>query len=339
MTLSIDWKNLGFKYTQTDSYVRVNYTDGKWGTVEVCSDPMISLHVAATCLHYGQACFEGMKAFTQVDGSIAVFRPEENARRMQQTADRILMVAPPVEVFVEAVKKVITLNKEWVPPYGTGASMYLRPLLIGTSPHVGVHPSEDYAFILLAMPVGPYYKNGFFPVKAYIQELYDRAAPHGVGNVKVAGNYAAGMRGDYDGKEKGFPICLYLDSASHSFVDEFGTSNFFGITKDNKYVTPASTSILPSITNLSLQVIAEDLGMKVEKRPIPVTELTEFNEVGACGTAAVITPVYSVLHGKKLYTFGKEDKAGDTLSKLFKEIQGIQYGEIADKHHWMLKVL
>jgi branched-chain amino acid aminotransferase len=338
MTPSIDWQNLGFKYTQTDCYVRVDYKDGKWGSVEVCTDPMISMHVAATCLHYGQACFEGLKAFTQVDGTIAVFRPEENARRMQQTADRVMMVAPPVDIFNAAVKKVIGMNRKWVPPYGTGASMYLRPLLIGTSPHVGVHPSEDYAFILLCMPVGPYYKHGFFPVKAYIQELYDRAAPHGVGNVKVAGNYAAGMKGDFDGKEKGFPICLYLDSATHKYIDEFGTSNFLGITKDNKYVTPASQSILPSITNLSLQVIAEDFGMKVEKRPIPVTELTDFVEVGACGTAAVITPVYSVQHGDKLYTFGKEDNAGDTLTKFFKEIQGIQYGEIKDRHNWMMKI-
>lgn len=339
MAPSIDWQNLGFKYTQTDSFVRVDYKDGRWGSVEVCTDPMISMHVAATCLHYGQACFEGLKAFTQVDGTIAVFRPEENARRMQQTADRVMMIAPPVEIFNDAVKKVIEMNRHWVPPFGTGASMYLRPLLIGTSPHVGVHPSEDYAFIMLSMPVGPYYKHGFFPVKAYIQELYDRAAPHGVGNVKVAGNYAAGMKGDFDGKKKGFPICLYLDSATHQYVDEFGTSNFIGITKDNKYVTPASQSILPSITNLSLQVIAEDFGMKVEKRPIPVTELTGFVEVGACGTAAVITPVYSVQHGDKLYTFGKEDKAGDTLTKFFKEIQGIQYGEINDRHGWMMKIV
>lgn len=334
----IDWRNLGFKYTQTDSFVRIDYTNGVWGDIQVCTDVNMSVHVAATCLHYGQACFEGLKAFSRKDGSIAVFRPEENARRMISTAERLMMVAPPVDLFVEAVKKVILNNKEWVPPYGTGASLYLRPLLIGTSPHVGVHPSEDYAFILLCMPVGPYYKNGFFPVNAYVQEQYDRAAPHGVGHVKAAGNYAAGMKGDYDGKAKGYPICLYLDSAQHKYIDEFGTSNFLGITKDNKYVTPASTSILPSITNLSLQVIASDFGMKVERRQIPVTDLPDFIEVGACGTAAVITPVYSINFESKVYTFGKENEAGENLTKFFKEIQGIQYGEIADRHNWMVKV-
>jgi branched-chain amino acid aminotransferase len=334
----IDWTNLGFQYTQTESFVRVDYTNEKWGEIQVCTDPIMSIHVAATCLHYGQACFEGLKAFTQVDGSIAVFRPEENSRRMRSTADRVMMVAPPDEIFIEAVKKVVSLNKDWVPPYGTGASLYLRPFLIGTSPHVGVHPSEDYAFIMLCLPVGPYYKNGFFPVKAYIQEQFDRAAPRGVGGVKVAGNYAAGMKGDFDGKAKGYPICLYLDSATHSYIDEFGTSNFLGITKDNKYITPASYSILPSITNMSLQVIAQDFGMKVERRPIPVTELADFVEVGACGTAAVITPVYSILHGSKLYTFGRDDQAGETLTRFFKEIQGIQYGEVEDRHGWMLRV-
>lgn len=339
MVPSIDWKSLGFKYAQTDCYVRVDYKNEKWGDIQVCTDPLISLHAAATCLQYGQACFEGMKAFTQKDGSIAVFRPEENARRMMRTADRVLMIAPPEEIFVAAVKKAVELNKDWVPPYGTGASMYIRPFLIGTSAHVGVHPSEEYAFIVMVMPVGPYYKHGFAPVKAYIQEEYDRAAPRGVGNVKVGGNYAAGMRGDFDGKAKGFPICLYLDSATHKYIDEFGTSNFFGITKDKKYVTPESNSILPSITNLSLMTIAEDLGMKVERRHIAVTELADFVEIGACGTAAVITPVYSVLHGTHLYTFGKENEAGKTLLQLFEQIQGIQYGDIADTHNWMSKVL
>jgi branched-chain amino acid aminotransferase len=187
------------------------------------------------------------------------------------------------------------------------------------------------------MPVGPYYKNGFFPVKAYVQEKYDRAAPRGVGNVKVGGNYAAGMLGDFDGKEKGYPISLYLDSASHRFVDEFGTSNFFGITKDGKYVTPGSSSVLPSVTNKSLQQIARDFGMKVEKRDIPIAELSEFAEIGACGTAAVITPVYSVTWGNQVFTFGEENRAGENLTRFFKEIQGIQYGEIADRHKWMLK--
>lgn len=338
MAPKIEWQNLGFNYMQTDSYVRADYQDGKWGDPRVCRETTLQIHLAATCLHYGQACFEGLKAFRQKDGSIAVFRPEENARRMADTAQRLMMQPPPEELFVEAVNRVIKDNSDWVPPYGTGASLYLRPLLIGSSPHIGVHPSEDYILIVLCMPVGPYYKDGFFPVNACIQEKYDRAAPRGVGNVKAAGNYAAGMLGDFDGKEKGYPICLYLDSASHSFIDEFGTSNFFGITRDNGYITPDSNSILPSITNSSLQVIAADFGMKVEKRPIPLSELSQLKEVGACGTAAVITPVYSITHGEKVYTFGSKNEAGETLTRLFKQIQGIQYGELEDKHGWMVKM-
>ena len=338
MLPKIEWQNLGFKYMKTDNYVRADYHDGKWGSLQICQDTTLHMHIAATCFHYGQACFEGMKAFRQADGSISVFRPQENARRMADTANRLMMQSVPEELFLDAVTTVIKNNTDWVPPYGTGASLYLRPLLIGSSAHIGVYPSEDYIFLVLCMPVGPYYKNGFFPVKAYIQEKYDRAAPRGVGNVKAAGNYAAGMLGDYDGKDKGYPVCLYLDSASHTYIDEFGTSNFFGITKDNKYITPDSDTVLPSITNKSLQVIAEDFGMPVERRPVPLSELHELAEVGACGTAAVITPVYSITHGEQVYTFGEEHKAGETLTRLFRQIQGIQYGELEDKHEWMVKV-
>jgi len=337
MAQCINWQELEFKYMQTDYYVRTEFTNGKWGPLQVCSDTYFSIHVAATCLHYGQACFEGLKAFMRKDGSIATFRPQENARRLIATAERLVMQAPPEELFLEAVNRLISLNKEWVPPYGTGASLYIRPVLIGTSAHVGVHPSEEYSFMMLCMPVGPYYRNGFFPVKAYVQEQYDRAAPRGVGNVKAAGNYSAGMMGDLDGKAKGYPICLYLDSATHEYIDEFGTSNFLGITKDGRYVTPESSSILPSITNKSLEVIAGDFGMKVERRRIPFAELPQFAEVGACGTAAVITPVYSIERAGQILTFGKENEAGEILTKLFKTIQGIQYGELPDTHGWMLK--
>jgi len=338
MAKTIDWKNLGFSYMQTDCYVKAEYKNGAWGALSVCTEPYLTLHVAATCLHYGQACFEGQKAFSRKDGSIAVFRPGENANRLIDTARRLVMVPPPRELFLEAITLLIQRNRDYVPPYGTGASLYVRPFLIGSSPHIGVHPSEDYAFIMLATPMGPYYKNGFFPVKAYLQEKFDRAAPHGVGNVKAAGNYAAGMMGDLEGKGLGYPICLYLDSSEHRYIDEFGTSNFLAITRDEAYVTPESTSILPSVTNKSIQQIAADFGMKIERRKIPVTELSEFAEVGACGTAVVITPVFSIQHGSKLYTFGKEDQAGPILTKLYTEIQKIQYGEIADRHNWMYEV-
>ena len=339
MAPQIDWRNIGFEYQQTSCYMRADYKNGSWGELQVRTDPFLSVHVAATCLHYGQSCFEGLKAFTRNDGSVALFRPEENAARIAATALRIVMEPVPEALFIDACKKALTLNRDWMPPYGTGASMYIRPLLFGSSPHIGVHASEEYIFIVLCMPVGPYYRDGFFPVKACIQEKYDRAAPLGVGNVKVAGNYAAGMLGDIEIKQKGYPISLYLDAATRTCIDEFGTSNFFGITAGGSYVTPASSSILGSITNKSLQTLAVDFGLTVEQRPIRITELSNFTEVGACGTAAVITPVYSVTHGKKVYTFGNENEAGPTLTRLFNELQGIQYGEIEDRHGWMMKAL
>ncbi len=338
MARNIDWKNLGFQYMQTEYYVKCEFTNGAWGDIQICTDPHITLHIAATCLHYGQACFEGLKAFGGKDETIAMFRPDKNAERLISTGRRLVMETPPKELFLSMATKLILLNKSFVPPYGTGASLYLRPFLVGTSPHIGVHPSEEYAFIMLATPMGPYYKNGFYPVKAYIQEEYDRAAPKGVGNVKAGGNYAAGMMGDLDGQKKGYPICLYLDSASHLYIDEFGTSNFIAITKDGRYLTPDSSSVLPSVTNQSLQEIARDFGLTVERRRIRVTELADFAEVGACGTAVVITPVSSVAHGDKVYSFGKEHEAGPTLARLYNEIKGIQYGEIEDRHKWMYRV-
>lgn len=338
MAQNIDWKNLGFKYIQTDSFVRADYSNGQWGDLNVYTDPVMPFHIAATSLHYGQAAFEGLKAFSRTDGTIGIFRPMENACRMINTAHRLVMQPPTETLFLEAVKTVVSNNKKWVPPYGTGASLYIRPLLIGISPHVGLSPSEDYAFIVLCMPVGPYYKNGFYPVKAMVQENYDRAAPRGVGNVKAAGNYAAGMLGDIEGKRAGYPICLYLDSAQHQYIDEFGTSNFFAITKDNVFVTPQSSSILPSITNTSIQDIARDFGLKVENRPISIDELENFAEVGACGTAAVITPVYSIKYRDKTFTFGSENQAGNTITRIFKEIQSIQYGETEDRHGWIVTV-
>jgi branched-chain amino acid aminotransferase len=338
MAKNIDWKNLGFKYFQTEYYLKCEYKNGKWGEIKICSDPYLNIHIAATCLHYGQACFEGLKAFGRKDGSIAIFRPQENAKRLISSAKRLVMEPPSEELFLKMAHKLVLLNKTYVPPYGTDASLYIRPVLIGTSPHIGLHPSEDYLFFMIATPMGPYYKNGFFPVKAYVQENYDRAAPKGVGNIKAAGNYAAGLKGDLEGKEKGYTICLYLDSAQHRYIDEFGTSNFFAITKEGAYVTPDSTSILPSVTNMSLQTIAEDMGLRVERRKIQIEEVEYFKEVGACGTAVVITPIYSIQYRDKLYTFGKENEAGPTLTKLYKEIKGIQYGDIEDRHNWMYKV-
>lgn len=334
----IDWGELGFSYMATESFVRVSFKDGAWQKPEVLTDPMITIHVAATALHYGQAAFEGLKVFTKKDGTVAAFRPEENAKRLNDSAERILMETVPEEIFMEALNILVKDNIDYIPPYGTGASFYVRPLLIGSGPRVGVQPSEEYELYMLGMPVGPYYKDGFNPIEGWIQTNYDRAAPKGLGNVKAGGNYAAGLMGDYQGKKKGFPISLYLDSAEHKYIDEFGTSNFIGITADKKYVTPNSASVLPSITNKSLMTLAEDLGCTVERRKIDVEELADFVEVGSCGTAAVVTPVYSLLYGERKFTFGEKDVAGATLTALYKELQGIQYGDVEDRHNWMVTV-
>ena len=334
----INWGELGFSYMQTDSFVRVQFKDGAWQKPEILTDPMVTIHVAATALHYGQAAFEGLKVFTMKDGKTAAFRPDENAKRLNSSAERLIMEQVPEEVFMDALTILVKENIDFVPPYGTGASFYVRPLLIGAGARVGVQPADEYDLYMLGMPVGPYYKDGFKPVKGYVQLDYDRAAPKGVGNVKAGGNYAAGMMGDRDGKKKGFPICLYLDSAEHTYVDEFGTSNFIGLTDNNEYITPASSSILPSITNKSLQQIAEDMGMTVKRERIAIDEIEKFSEVGACGTAAVITPVGSLQYGDKTFTFGAPDTAGEKLTALFEALQGIQYGDKEDTHNWMVEI-
>jgi branched-chain amino acid aminotransferase len=227
---------------------------------------------------------------------------------------------------------------QYVPPYGTGASLYIRPLLIGTSPILGVNPSEEYTLLVFVVPVGPYYKHGFSPVNAIVVEDYDRASPQGTGKTKVAGNYAASLKPGIKGKEMGYPIILYTDPAEHKYIDEFGTSNFFGITGQGEYITPRSTSILNSITNQSLQVLSEDYGLTVKREPVPIDELDRFDEVGACGTAAVITPIYSIMRGDRKWTFGKPDEAGPTLTKLYEHLQGIQYGEREDTHGWLREI-
>ncbi len=334
----IDWGELGFSYMATNSFVRVKFKDGAWQKPEVLTDPMITIHVAATALHYGQAAFEGLKVFTMKDDRIAAFRPEENAKRLNDSAERILMETVPQEIFMDALNILCKDNVDYIPPYGTGASFYVRPLLVGSGARVGVQPADEYDLYMLGMPVGPYYKDGFNPIEGWIQTNYDRAAPNGLGHVKAGGNYAAGLMGDKQGKKKGYPISLYLDSAEHKYIDEFGTSNFIGITEDKKYITPNSSSVLPSITNKSLMTLAEDLGCSVERRQIAVEELENFIEVGSVGTAAVITPVYSIDFGDKKFTFGEKDVAGKTLTSLYQELQGIQYGDIDDRHSWMVTV-
>ncbi len=335
---NIDWSKLAFGYSKTDYNVRCYYKDGKWSAPEVSDSEMVSIHMASTCLHYGQEAFEGMKAFRGKDGKIRLFRCEENAKRMINSAEYVMMKAPSIELFTEAVVKAIELNKEFVPPYETGASLYIRPMLIGVGPQMGVAPAKEYMFVVFVAPVGPYFKDGFKPAKVMLERKYDRAAPHGTGHIKVGGNYAAGLKSGEDAHHKGYFTALFLDSVEKRYIDECGPANFFGI-KNNTYVTPHSHTILPSITNASLMVLAEDMGMKVERRQIPVEELETFEECGACGTAAVIVPIGQIDdiqegHNKSVI-FGKPGIPGECSTKLYNRLRAIQYGDEADKFGWV----
>jgi branched-chain amino acid aminotransferase len=335
--MTLDWKNLGFQYLPTYGHAQCDFSGGRWGEVEFKTDPTLSLHVAANALHYGQAIFEGLKAFRTADGRVVMFRPDRNAERMRLSAERLVMEAPSDALFLEACRLAVLRNIDFVPPYGTGASLYIRPLLIGTEATVGIKPSETYSFIVLVTPVGPYYKSGFNPVEALVMRGYDRAAPNGTGRAKTAGNYAASLLPGLIGKKKGFPIILFADPKEGKYVDEFGTSNFIGITPDGTYKTPESGSILQSITNESLQTLASGMGLRIECGPIALDSLAQFSEVGACGTAAVITPIHAVHDGDRVTRFGAADKAGETLTTLYKQLQGIQYGEVADAHGWLVE--
>lgn len=332
----IDWTGLRFGYLRTDYNVRCYYRNGKWGEIEISSEETFNIHIAATALHYGQEAFEGMKAFRGADGKVRAFRIEDNAARLQSTCRGILMPELPTEKFVEMVKKVVKLNERFIPPYESGASLYLRPLLIGTGPQVGVHPADEYMFLIFVSPVGPYFKGGFRTNDYVIIRGYDRAAPLGTGRYKVGGNYAASLKANQIAHEAGFASEFYLDAREKKYIDECGAANFFGI-KNGKYITPKSSSILPSITNRSLQQLALDLGYEVEVRPIPEEELETFEEAGACGTAAVISPIRRIddLENHKSYVISKDGKPGPVSEKLYNLLRAIQYGDAPDKHGWI----
>lgn len=332
---NIDWANLKFGYMPTDYNVRCYYRNGKWGEIEVSSSEIINIHMAATALHYGQEAFEGMKAFRCPDGKIRAFRIKDNAERLQSTCRGILMPELPTELFEAMVKKVVKLNESFVPPYESGASLYIRPLLIGTGAQVGVHPANEYLFVIFVSPVGPYFKGGFATNDYVIIREYDRAAPLGTGRYKVGGNYAASLAANKMAHDAGYASEFYLDAKEKKYIDECGAANFFGI-KDGKYITPKSSSILPSITNRSLQQLAKDLGMEVEVRPIPEEELSTFEEAGACGTAAVISPIRKIddLENHKSYVISKDGKPGPWSEKLYTHLRAIQYGTEPDVHGW-----
>jgi branched-chain amino acid aminotransferase len=332
---NINWKELPFGYFKTDYNVRCYYRDGKWGELEVSSSEYVNMHMAATCLHYGQEAFEGLKAYRGKDGKIRLFRLNENAKRMIDTARYILMAEITEEIFKAAVLKAVKLNEQYIPPYGTGATLYIRPLLIGVGPEVGVKPAKEYLFMVFVVPVGPYFKEGFKPVNMMICREFDRAAPLGTGHIKVGGNYAASLISLQQAHDKGYSSAIYLDAREKKYIDESGPANFFGI-KNNTYITPDSKSVLPSITNKSLIELAQDMGMKVERRHVPVEELESFEEAGACGTAAVITPIKTIVDPDmgKTYNYCKDGKPGPVCQKLYDRITAIQFGLEPDKFGW-----
>lgn len=332
----IDWSNLTFGYMPTDYNVRCVCKNGVWGELEVSSSAYINIHMAATCLHYGQEAFEGMKAFRGKDGQIRVFRMRDNAERLQSSCRGIMMAELPVEKYEEAIIKVIKLNERFVPPYESGASLYIRPVLFGTTAQVGVKPAADYMFVVFVTPVGPYFKAGFKPTPYAIMRQFDRVAPLGTGTYKVGGNYAASLVAGEKAHAMGYSAVLYLDSKEKKYLDECGPANFFGI-RGNSYITPKSDSILPSITNKSLMTLAEDMGMTVERRHIEVEELATFDEAGACGTAAVISPVSRIddIDENKSYVFSKDGEAGPVCTKLYNRLRAIQYGDEEDKFGWV----
>lgn len=338
MTPNLDWKSLGFDYTKTDYNVRYTYTDGKWGEMEVTSDEYVPMHMSASCLHYGCELFEGLKAFRGADGKIRLFRPEDNAKRFISSARRLCLPEPTVEMFVKACVECVKRNARFVPPYESGASLYLRPVMFGTSVGLGVRPSKDALIVVYCSPVGPYFKSGIKPIRVAADRSQDRSAQHGTGDVKVGGNYASSLLCGEMAHKNGYANVLFLDSVERRFIEECGAANFFAI-KDGQYITPKSPSILPSITNKSLRQIATDLGLEVVERPIDIEELSTFEECGACGTAAVISPIGFVhdMQTGKDYEFDMEN-VGEWSMKLYNTLRDIQYGRCEDKHNWTLEV-
>lgn len=336
--VNIDWNNLGFSYIKTPYRYLAHWKNGEWTKGEMTEDNTLHISEGSTALHYGQQCFEGLKAYRCADNSINLFRVSENARRFQDSATRLMMPVVPEEMFIEAVTKVVQYNADYVPPYGSGATLYIRPLLIGVGDAIGVNPAPEYIFTVFCMPVGAYFKGGLKPTNFIISD-YDRAAPVGTGAVKVGGNYAASLLPGKEAKERQFSDCIYLDPATHTKIEEVGAANFFGITKDNKFITPISPSILPSITKYSLLYLAKErLGMEAIEGDVYLTELDQFSEAGACGTAAVISPIGGIQLKNDFHVFYSETEVGPVTKRLYDELTGIQFGDVAAPEGWITKV-
>ncbi|AIF86711.1 TPA: branched-chain amino acid aminotransferase [Streptococcus agalactiae] len=339
MTVNLDWDNLGFAYRKLPFRYISHFKDGKWDDGKLTDDATLHISESSPALHYGQQAFEGLKAYRTKDGSIQLFRPDQNAERLQRTADRLLMPHVPTDKFIAAVKSVVRANEEFVPPYGTGATLYIRPLLIGVGDIIGVKPAEEYIFTVFAMPVGSYFKGGLTPTNFIVSKEYDRAAPNGTGAAKVGGNYAASLLPGKYAHEKQFSDVIYLDPATHTKIEEVGAANFFGITKDNQFITPLSPSILPSITKYSLLYLAKErFGMEAIEGDVFVDELDKFTEAGACGTAAVISPIGGIQNGDDFHVFYSETEVGPVTRKLYDELVGIQFGDVEAPEGWIYKV-
>ena len=337
---NIDWSNLGFGYVQTDKRFVANFKDGAWDEGTLTEDPNIVLNECAGVLQYAQTVFEGMKAYTTEDGRIVTFRPDLNAARMADSARRLEMPVYPEDKFVEAIVKTVKANEAYVPPYGSGATLYVRPYMFGSNPVIGVKPADEYQFRILTTPVGPYFKGGVKPLTIKISD-FDRAAPHGTGHIKAGLNYAMSLHAIVTAHQEGYDENMYLDAATRTKVEETGGANFIFVTKDGTVVTPKSNSILPSITRRSLMVVAEKyLGLKVEHREVYFDEVKDFAECGLCGTAAVISPVGKIVdHGKEICFPSGMEEMGPYTKKLRETLTGIQMGEIEGPEGWVHKIM
>ena len=336
--MTIDWSNLGFSYIKTPWRFLATWKDGSWNEGELTEDNYLHIHEGSTALHYGQQCFEGLKAYRRKDGGINLFRPDENSKRMNRSAYRLRMPEVPEDFFLDAVKQVVKANQEYVPPYGSGATLYIRPLLIGVGENIGVSPAPEYIFTVFCMPVGPYFKGGLTPTNFIVSD-YDRAAPNGTGAAKVGGNYAASLLPGYEAHQRKFSDCIYLDPETHTKIEEVGSANFFGITADNEFVTPKSPSILPSITKYSLLHLAQhSLGLTPVQGDVYLNELDRFVEAGACGTAAVISPIGGIQNDEDFHVFYSETEVGPQTKALYDQLTGIQFGDIAAPTGWIFDV-
>jgi len=336
---NIDWSNLGFGYIKTNERFVSNYTDGKWDDGVLTTDDMVTISECAGVLQYAQTVFEGLKAYTTCDGRVVVFRPDLNASRLKDSCERLEMPVYPEDKFIEAIKKVVKANIDFVPPYGTGATLYVRPYMFGTNPVIGVKPANDYQFRVFTTPVGPYFKGGAKPITIKVSD-FDRAAPHGTGHIKSGLNYAMSLHAIVTAHEEGFDENMYLDAATRTKVEETGGANFLFITKDGKVVTPKSNSILPSITRRSLMYVAEHyLGLEVEQREVYFDEVKDFAECGLCGTAAVISPVGKIYdHGKEICFPSGMEEMGPITKKLYETLTGIQMGQIEAPEGWIQEI-